>query len=331
MDPILSSDMSVSEINMSKDDKTFYFLIFIIICVFIIIVVWNNLYKNRENMSGGTVAQMFAQDSQDVYLKGNVDKLATGNFTLMFNQPTRQANTYLNRGSPLYSVVLPDTPMNPTKNIYEIPNDYTDKITGKKIKVDELTFTNPVLKLDYVLPNKIINEEKHAKTKTKTKNETKNEIKSDNLTQPIEKKNVEMNKKTPTLDENILPSNLPLSVVGNSNPYELGKVAKQVAQTTKTAENLPQMTQWTPENYLFQAYMDNSINNKNCIKDPGSCTAFYGTRLADGFVQSTKAVPYVNLDDNIFYPDSYVGSYYNDNMSFNIMKPYPFMPDNNIV
>jgi thiol-disulfide isomerase/thioredoxin len=44
-----------------------------------------------ENMSPGVVTQMYAQDAQDTYLKGNVDQLATGNFLLNWNQPTRLA------------------------------------------------------------------------------------------------------------------------------------------------------------------------------------------------------------------------------------------------
>ena len=102
MDTVFSTDISTPEISLSKDDKGLNFLMFIIVLiVFVIVVVpWDKLgYKNIEGMSGGTLAQIFAQDSQDVYLKGNVDKIATTDFDLFWNQPTRQGmNTFQNRG-----------------------------------------------------------------------------------------------------------------------------------------------------------------------------------------------------------------------------------------
>ena len=83
------------------------------------------------------------------------------------------------------------------------------------------------------------------------------------------------------------------------------------------------MTSWNPQDYLFQGYMNRAINDKNCLHDPASCTGFAGgARLPDGFVQSTKTVPNVNLDGNYFYPDSYVGSYWIE-PNFDINKPYP--------
>jgi thiol-disulfide isomerase/thioredoxin len=65
-------------------------LIFIIVVlvIFVFIFVNGNMI---ENMSPGVVSQMYAQDAQDTYLKGNVNQLATGNFLLNWNQPTRLA------------------------------------------------------------------------------------------------------------------------------------------------------------------------------------------------------------------------------------------------
>lgn len=60
----------------------------IVIIIFIFIFLKGNMV---ENMSPGVVTQMYAQDAQDTYLKGNVDQLATGNFLLNWNQPTRLA------------------------------------------------------------------------------------------------------------------------------------------------------------------------------------------------------------------------------------------------
>lgn len=348
MDPIFSSqsDISPPEISLGKDDKPFIFFMFIIIIIaFVIVVVpWDKLGKKREGMSGGTMAQMFAQDSQDVYLKGNVDKLATGNFNLYWNQPTRQANTFLNRGTPLYSILLPDTSMNPTPNMLEVSNNYVDNIIDNEVnrKENKLTFSNPVLTLDNVLP-------KQSNTKSKINSLTPNETRdyetvngdesepTDYLALPDTKKtaksmkNIKKIKSVPTLPQNVIPSSLPIGLVANSNPYELSKVAKQVAKTKETSDNLPRLTNWTPEDYLFQAYTDRAINNKNCVSNPASCTGFAGgARLADGFVQSTKTVPNVNLDGNTFYPDSYLGSYWYP-VNFDINKPYPFIPDTNKV
>ncbi len=158
MDSVFSTDISKPEINLSKNDKGFNFLMFIIVLiVFVIVVVpWDKLGMNQENMSGGTVAQMFAQDSQDVYLKANVDKIATGNATLFFNQPTRQLNTFQNRGQPLYSILLPDTSINPTPNMLKVSNNYVDNIINNEVhkKENKLTFSNPILTLDNVLPYK---------------------------------------------------------------------------------------------------------------------------------------------------------------------------------
>jgi hypothetical protein len=354
MDSVFSSEISPPEINIgNKEDKAFNFFLFIIVIItFIIVVVpWDKINSKKiEGMSGGTLAQMFAQDSQDVYLKGNVDKLATGNATLMFNQPTRQLNTFQNRGQPMYSILLPDTSMNPTNDIMEVSNNYVNNVIDNEVyrKENKLTFSNPVLTLDNVLPSKTkpkINSLAPKETNDyETVNNDVDELEQTNyLTFPEAKRTKDTQKTTkttktnktkksksvPTVPENILPSSLPIDVISNSNPYELSKVAKQVAKTKKTADNLPALTNWTPQDYLFQAYTDRAINDRDCIKNPASCgSGAGGSRLNDAFVQSTKAVPYVNLDGNYFYPDSYTGHYFNDNFNgLNIMKPYPVILD----
>lgn len=337
MDTVFSTDISTPEISLSKDDKGLNFLMFIIVLiVFVIVVVpWDKLgYKNIEGMSGGTLAQIFAQDSQDVYLKGNVDKIATTDFDLFWNQPTRQGmNTFQNRGYPLYSILLPDTPMNPTPNTLEVSNNYVDNIINNEVhkKENKLTFSNPILKLENVLPSKTqIKPDVNSLTPEETKDyETVNgdeQEKTDYLALPKAKKSIKNNKSiksVTTLSYDSLPSSLPINTVANSNPYELAKAAKQAAKTKQTTDNLPKLTNWAPQDYLFQGYIDKAINDKNCLLDPASCTGFAGgARLPDGFVQSTKTVPYVNLDGNYFYPDSYVGSYWIE-PNFDISKPYP--------
>ena len=335
MNSVFSTDISHPEINIGKNSKSFNFLmfiIFIIVVVIIIVVVpWDKLEKKREEMSGGVISQMFAQDSQDVYLKGNVDKIATGNYNLFWNQPTREANVFSNRGDPLYSILLPDTPMNPSPTMLEVSNNYVNNIIDNQVdrKIDKLTFTNPVLTTDNILP-------KQAQTQTYSKsNPNSNKTKDyETINEKVSKHNdylaytetnkQKKNKKVNILDKNSLPSNLPIDIVTNSNPYELASVGKIVATTKETSDNLPMMVDWTPENKLFQMYTDKAINNRDCIRDPASCAlgSAGGSRLNDSFVQSTKAVPYVNLDNNYYYPDSYLGNYWIE-PSFDISKPYP--------
>ena len=300
-----SSDIS-TQFESFKKDKTFNFFIFIIVIIIIIfaIVPWNELCKNRENMSGGTMSQMFAQDSQDAYLKGNIDKIGTSNFNLMFNQPTRQSNVFLNRGTPLYSILLPDTQMNPTNNIVEVSNNYIDSIIANDVdkKENKLTFSNPVL----TSPDKLNNNKSQQMVDLKK------------------------NKFVQTIPKNILPSSLNVDVLANSNPYELALVSKQTSQTKNDNDETVRLTNWTDENKLFQIYTDRNLNQKNCINDPASCTGFSGGRRLDDFVQSTKAIADVKLDNNYFFPDSYVGSYWIE-PNFDINKPYPYIPDSNRV
>jgi hypothetical protein len=356
MDPDFSSqsDISPPQISLGRDDKPFVFFMFIIIIiVFVIVVVpWDKLGKNTEEMTGGTISQMFAQDSQDVYLKGNIDKLATGNFNLFWNQPTRGANVFVNRGQPMYSIILSDTPMNSNPTMLADSNNYVDNIINNQVnkKEEKLTFSNPVLTLDNLLaksqinsltPNEVkdyetVNGDDQTKSDYLSFPEASNLIRSTGTKHILPKHTQpkhtlpKQSKFVPTLPSYILPSSIPINVVANSNPYELSKVPKQAAVKKSTCDNLPNLTNWTPEDKLFQAYTNRNLNQKNCILDPASCIGFAGGRRLDDFVQTTKAVPNVNLDGNYYYPDSYVGSYFID-PNFDINKPYSFMPDVNRV
>lgn len=128
---------SFSSSYKNNDTFNLFMLVILIIILFIIIFLRNNIHDNKkEGMSGGTLTQLLAKDSQDVYINSNVDKLATGNNTLFWNQPTKVMNTYMNRGSPLPTFILPNTPLNPNQNPYalEISNNYNDSILNKSIK-----------------------------------------------------------------------------------------------------------------------------------------------------------------------------------------------------
>jgi hypothetical protein len=77
----MESSMQENNLELGCDFKLIFIIVVIIIFVFI-------FFRGNmvENMSPGVVTQMFAQDAQDTYLKGNVDQLATGNFLLNYSR-----------------------------------------------------------------------------------------------------------------------------------------------------------------------------------------------------------------------------------------------------
>jgi len=81
-------ESSLQEDNLGSGCDFKLIFIVVILIIFVFIFFRSNMV---ENMSPGVVTQMFAQDAQDTYLKGNVDQLATGNYLLNWNQPTRLA------------------------------------------------------------------------------------------------------------------------------------------------------------------------------------------------------------------------------------------------
>jgi len=97
--------MDQSQIDNSQSSKVDYKLIAVIVIIIILLFIIKNNDNLIENMSLGVVTQMYAQDAQDTYLKGNVNQLAKGNFLLKWNQPTRLStgsyfyNTGPNRGA----------------------------------------------------------------------------------------------------------------------------------------------------------------------------------------------------------------------------------------
>ena len=134
--------------------------VLLIIILFIIIFLRNNINNDKkEGMSGGTLTQLLAKDSQDIYINSNVDKLATGNNTLFWNQPTRVMNTYMNRGSPLPTFILPNTSLNPNLNsnpyALEISNNYNDSIKKNNIS-EELKNYKINMKNDNIIPNPLL-------------------------------------------------------------------------------------------------------------------------------------------------------------------------------
>lgn len=118
--------------NINLGDLTYGSVILCIIIIIAVILfvrrVFNINGNIREGMSGGTLTQLFAQDTQNTNLNGVSNDISSGNFDFFFNQPTRVASG-TQRGTPLNQVTLPNTSMNPMKN-----ND-------NKIKPDEPTIS----------------------------------------------------------------------------------------------------------------------------------------------------------------------------------------------
>jgi len=120
--------------NMNFLEGSNLLKILIVLAIFILIV-GNWQYKStKEHMSGGTLTQLYAQDAQDVNLKGNVDQLATGDYNLFWNQPTMVANTFHNRGLSLPSVFVNETTVNDNnKNVNKKNNNENIKKLKKNI------------------------------------------------------------------------------------------------------------------------------------------------------------------------------------------------------
>lgn len=340
-----SIDIFSSPIDSSKKGRIMnFFLFFVVIIVFFIIIIpWKSL--NLETMTGGTLSQLMAQDSQDVYLTSNGGAIKTGNYTNFWNQPTKIANTYQNRGTPLPTFILPDTPMNPNPYAVVASNNYTDYILNKTAKIPncpgaDINNLNPIgstqpvkqTKSKKTFPNPILSEMNMGLETVNGENpfseylNQSDEIESSKPTNPVK-----LPGSVPTLPDNVLQSSLPISVVANSNPYELGFVGKQIATTKTQADNLPAMTDWKPIDNIYQSAYNNLLYNKDFIKDSASAGGGSGGhRLGEDYVASTRAKPFVNISGNTFYQDGYVGSYFTDDLDFNIMRPIPYMPDSNL-
>lgn len=294
-------------VGLEKNKNTNLLMCIIIaVFIFLMFIPWDKIQNNikKENMTGGTLAQLYAKDSQDAYLNVGEKDIQAGNYTLFWNQPTRVANTFMNRGTPLSSIYLPNTSMNPTKEPIISSNKYTDNVLNKpstscknknltKIVDSTKTFPNPL--------QTFLNPSKSSKNKS------------------------ELN------IENTSFNNNPNVLQQSLNPNLFEKIGKQIATCEETSDNLPTMVEYQPVDYLYQAYHNNASYNLDCRKDPSACGNGFGSadRLTTGFVEPTRAKTKVNIDGNIFYPDSYVGSYWHP-LNFDINRPIQFMPTTNL-
>jgi len=118
---------SMSSVNLPR--LTLGTVIVVLVIVFVVVILFTNLFNITEHMSGGTLTQMFAQDSQNTYLNSASPGIQEGDFNLFWNQPTLVTNPGTQRGVPLQQVSknLPQTPMNPGY-----------KSTKKQKKLDKL-------------------------------------------------------------------------------------------------------------------------------------------------------------------------------------------------
>ncbi len=144
-----STDLTPSNVFFIFDLR----IIFIIIVIIVFIFIFYNSGK-MEEMSPGVVTQMYAQDAQDTYLKGNVDQIATGNYLLNWNQPTRLATgsyyytTGPNRGALLKN--LCSNCKNKKCNCKNIPVYYPNAYTGDYFKFPTPDISYP---LPYIVSN----------------------------------------------------------------------------------------------------------------------------------------------------------------------------------
>lgn len=135
----------VESVNLGNLHNEFIYNAMIVFLIIIIILIIYNIYNYNynhdvdaiyltENMSNGTLTQLYANDAQDVNLKGNVDNLATGNFLLNWNQPTRLTNIIPNRGQ----LFVPNTTMNDSTD--DNHNLYVNLKTGKLFHPDNTKY-----------------------------------------------------------------------------------------------------------------------------------------------------------------------------------------------
>jgi hypothetical protein len=86
------------------DDRTFMMALLAIVAL-IIIYMWVSKSNKREGfMAPGVIDQLFAKDAQDTYINSNINNLASADFELYWNNPSRITDVLPNRGA----LVLPE-------------------------------------------------------------------------------------------------------------------------------------------------------------------------------------------------------------------------------
>jgi hypothetical protein len=251
----LSSTSSSDVLNITNNSNNTLYIILIIIAIIILYFYFNN---GKENMTGGTLTQLFANDSQDTYLKSNVDSLATGKFDLYWNQPTRIANTFLNRGSPL---------------------------PASMPALDVVPAIQSMQAID-IMPAKNMNN-----------NLSNDEIVIDDIV------NIESN----------LIDDIESNIINDQEPSTKMIVMNKISSCQKC-------------NGKCNSQCNNPRScSQKCRSNPSSCGGGAGGyRLETGFIDATTLPNSKKIEENIIYPDSYVGSYF-INPKPDISEPYPII------
>jgi hypothetical protein len=310
----MSLDLSStsSSDNQSKSNNTLY-----IILVVVVVIVFYFLYgTSMENMTGGTLTQLFANDSQDTYLKGNVDKLATGKFDLFWNQPTRIANTFLNRGSPL-----------PSNKSVEVSNNNQDLKSLKSVPsinvlplvISEQT-GNSIPSIN-ILATPIIESSQEINELPSINNGELTNIEESNAS-PTEVNEI-VNELTGNIIDSINENNDEVVSLDMNNMKLSGS---EIANTMNDIQNSIDII--NKQDNRRASKCNGQCNNpksclKKCKKDPASCGGGEGGyRLETGFIDASSLPAYEQIDGNTVYPDSYVGSYWVNPIP-DISEPYP--------
>lgn len=114
----------LSQSNGVRDDKVFMGAIFVIL-ILIILYYWFNKNNREGFMAPGVIDQLFAKDAQDTYVNSNINNLASADFELYWNNPSRITDVLPNRGA----LVLPDTQV-----AVGIPTDLLTTSSGGKME-----------------------------------------------------------------------------------------------------------------------------------------------------------------------------------------------------
>lgn len=296
---------STSSSNTNKTSNNNLYLFFIVIGI---IVIYLYASGKMENMSGGTLTQLFSNDSQDTYLKSNVDNLATGQFDLYWNQPTRIANTFLNRGSP-----LPVGNSVPSLNVVKVDeilnNDFNDNIDINEIanvnqenieNIEDIEDTDDIINTNS--PSNMVNEINKMHEKSEINSNTQNVMKKILNLSGCSKCNGRCNGGC--------------NSKCNSNVKNIMKNESKSSTCSKCNRRCNGGCNNDPRSYI-----------EKCRTNPSSCGGGAGGyRLETGFVEASRLPALQKIEEKIVYPDSYVGSYFINPIP-DIAQPYPVMLD----
>ena len=99
MDNVSTSLNLDTDVNNKKCVmKTFYNIVVIVVVFYVIYVLYKYFSYSENFMSTGVISDLFGKDIQDLNLNSGVKNIASGNYNLMWNNPSRITDTLPNRG-----------------------------------------------------------------------------------------------------------------------------------------------------------------------------------------------------------------------------------------